>query len=867
MANVTNKNNDNTVSSILTSSREKSHQLLSKLFKEMFGEMTNFDKTSFNAWVIERMTDIQRDLAVTMTLEKEEQFLNTCKKMSTARMIGYNYAFNDFNVNPAKGQLSIQMILPTGIKSKDINISSDEVKFFAEDICYMLPGDLVISFDTNGNAQAIRRNEKVFEPGDNVILYSASKVDTEKDNLIFAFSTEVIQLDFVENFFIVKEHQEMTDSVNEIEYDDNFYKIEVWYDVYNEETSKLEKVYLKQVNDFVNENTFSEVYRIELTDNNKLNIILGNGINGKYYAGGKEIKYRIYSTKGNKGNVINPALTVGTGMELNDIPIYANFLVNPVGGRDEFTLLELKDAIRKKIQTPNTIITDNDLKNNLSDILNLKSEETFYKLRRNDPIERILELFIIVKDRNDESNKVIPTNTIDIEANLATIIDNSYNTIKPFFTVESSVTLDENNKEVRTNKIVPSFKSRIPTNSYYSSYYAIKIQKNPLLVNFFNFNANYSLAYEKIYSNTEFNEEVYINSAILERDIFNTSNQYFIRLTLDSLNYKFLENNNLIIKARFFNKSGEKQYEDFIIDFEKVKDAKGNPIHNQYEAKLTSIDIISNSNNLFIKDVYKKEQEFTDGTELWTINTRPYDTEILDSLNCELCIFFNYDMESLVPSTAFQNIRGVRNKLLMSSYRFSDIGFYRNIDEVIYCQSEIDPKNKDVVKIKAIPLYKEDFLMDYKNKDTLNKQINMEKSIKDKISERTELPSRLSLKYFNTYGYSDLYSSLKNVSLKLEFEVSYKNNKIISNTELNEIKSNLIKFIDSINKKDISEDKNIYISDLLSIVKNNPNIIQCRLLNFDDNIFYRKDLSTQFNYVPASLQLDYENIIFTVKSI
>lgn len=857
---------DNT-KSVITTSREKSHLLLTDLFKSQFGELSNFDKTSFNSWIIERLTDIQRDLAITMTLEKEEQFLNTCKNISTARTIGYNYNFTKYNVNPAKGLLSMQLILPYGLKDKVISLKADEVRFYAGDICYMLPGDIDISINSVGSIQAVRRNEKVFNPGDNVILYSGMKVNEDKTELVFAFSTEVIQLDYIDNFFIVADHSEMTQSINELEFDDSFYKIELWYEYYDKEKTKKVKVVLSEVNDFINENNKSEVYKVEITDEGKLNIILGDGINGKYYGSGKQINYRIYTTKGSKGNTIDPDLQVGTGIDLTDIPTYANFLNNPIGGRDEYNLLELKDAIRKQIQTPGTIITDTDLKNNISDILDLTSEETFHKLRRNDPIERILELFVIVKDRESSSNKVIPTNTVDIEVDTSTIIDNNYNTIKPFFVVETSISEDESGKKVRTNKIVPSYKSKNEKNMYYSTYYAIKLQKNPLMVNFFNLNANYNLSCEKTYVNANFNEEVYINSAILERDIFNTSNQYFIRLTLDSLNSNFLENNNLIIKARFLNKNSEKEYEDFILDFEKVKLADGSLDHYSYEAKITSLDVISDNNNLFIKDVYKKEKEYIDGTEDWSINTREFDTEILDSLDCELCIFYNYDTVETISNVHFKNIRGIRNKLLMTTYKFYNINFYRNVDEVVYCQALFNESDKDIIEIKAVPLYEESFINNYENKSILNSQMSVENSIKSKISEKTEFPSRLSLKYFNTYGYSDVYSSLDNVSLKIEFEVSYKNNKVIADSEILEIKNNLIKFIDTINKKDVSEDKNIYLSDLVTIVKNNSNIVQCRVLNYNDNIYFKKEALDNFNYVPTSLQLSPENIIFNIKSI
>lgn len=853
--------------SVVTTSREKSHILISDLFKSTFGDLSNLDKTSFNAWAVERLTDIQRDLAVSMTLEKEEQFLNTCKNISTARLIGYNYNFNSLNAYPAIGMISFKMALPNSFMNQTVTIKADTTKLVAGDIQYLFPGDIDIVSDAKGNIQAVRRTEHIFDPLDNKILYSTSISDLENNQVIFAFSSEVIQLDYDENIFIVENHSQMTNSIIELEYNDNFYKIELWYEYYDTELTKTVSQYLEQVDELVGYNSYSEIFTVEVSDENKIRITLGDGINGKYYAGGKEINYRIYTTKGSSGNTINPSITVGVGMELNDISVNASFISDPIGGKDEYTLLELKDAIRKKIQTPGTIITDTDLKNNLSDILGLTSEETFHKLRRNDPIERILELFLIVKDKTSENNSVvIPTNTLDVEVDLNNIGYTAYNTIKPFFLVES-YNMDDNGTTKRVNRIVPSYKTKSPDNMYYSSYYAIKVQEKPLLVNFFNLSTNYSLNYENTYVNRDQVEEVYINELILERDIFNTSNQYFMRMTLDSLNRNFLKDNTLIIKARFTNIKNDQNYGDFIIDFTRSVDEQGNLSDNIYEAKFTSLDIFSNSNNLFIKDVYKLEQTFTDATEQWSINTNDYETEMVDNVSCEICIFHNFDTGEIISNKSFQNVRGVRTLLLMSSYTVSDINFYQNIDEVFYSPAERSENKDSTIIISDLPLFKDDYIDNYNNRNALIKQMDIEMSLKSKLDNKLEFPSRLSLKYFNTYGYSNLYSSLENVSLLLDFEVSYKNNKPISSSEETEIKDNLIKFIDSINKKDSTEDKNIYLSDLVAIVKNNPNIVQCRVLNYSDNIFYQKNASKEFTFIPASLQLDASNIIFTVKSI
>lgn len=854
--------------SIITTSREKSHLLLTDLFKSQFGELSNFDKTSFNAWIIERLTDIQRDLAITLTLEKEEQFLNTCKKIETARTIGYNYGFSRVNVEAASGMVSFTVMLPLDFKNKKLSLKADTVKMYAGDVTYMFPGDIEIIGNEKGTIQAVRRSEHVFEPVDNTILYSVSNYSSNRDAIMFTFTSEVIQLDYTESSFIVEDHIQMTRSTNEITYDNYYYRIELWYEIYNSDLDVIEKNYLLQVEDFSSYNSKSDVFMLELGEENKLTIILGDGVNGKYFGGGRELKYRIYYTNGSDGNTTNASLDVGTGSDMVDVTTYASFISNPSGGRNEYTLLELKDAIRKRIQTPGTIITDNDLKNTISDLLDLSSEETFHKLRRNDPIERILELFIIVKDRsNSDTEVVIPTNTIDVSINTNVSIDNTYNTIKPFFLIETTSSTTDDGSKLIKNTVIPTYRSRLSYNMYYTNYYAIKYQSNPPMVNFFNLSANLDLAYEKTYVNTNISEEVYINSMILERDIFNINNQYVIRITLDCLNASFLENNTLLVKARFTNNSKDIGYEDFIVDFEKAKKTDGTLETNIYEARITSLDIISDSNRLFIKDVYKKEQEFTDGTEIWSIDSRDFSTQIKDSIDCELCIFYNYDTDTVVDNKSFTNIRGIRNKLLMTSYTITGIPLYTNVDDIVYCQVEEDPNNSNYITIKNMPVYKEEYVSNSANKEALMEQMRVERNIISKLENKTEFPSRVSLKYFNTYGYSDVYSSLDNVSIDLEFEVSYKNNKTISDSEITEIKNNLVKFIDSINKKDSTEDKNIYLSDLVSIVMNNSNIIQCRVLNYTDNIYFKKSFSQDYSYIPTSLQLDPENIRFVVKSV
>lgn len=854
---------------IITSSREKSHQLLSTLFKANFGDLANLDKTSLNAWILERLTDIQRDLSISMTLDVEEKHLNSCKQISSARSIGYQYNFKESNSTPAKGVLSFMITLPIDFINKSLTISADTTKIYAEDITYLLPGDIEITSNKNRYIQAVRRTNHIFETSDNVILFSKSTIDNTNNVIYFVFATEVIQLDFVDSYFIVSDHLQLTNSINDIEFDNNFYKIDLYYNTYNSESTKTERTDLLEVDDLSNYSSLMEVFTTELVDSDKIRITLGDGLNGKYYAAGKEIKYRLFNTMGTDGNVINPTLNIGTSEDLSEYTCVGSFLENPTGGKNEYDLIGLKNAIKNKIQTSDNIITDNDLKNKLSEILGLSTEETFHKLRRNDPIERILDLFAIVKDRTQANVEIIvPTNTLDVELNFETIIENEYNTIKPFFLIEASVRKEDNGGQTVINKFIPTYRTKLDSNIYYSNYYCIKIQKNPLLLNFFNLGVNLNLVYENTYINNTFGEEVYINSAILERDIFTSDNNYNLRITLDALNQTFLKDNNLIIRCRFKNVSTDgRAYDDFFIEFHKAKNEKGELQHNVYESKITSLDIISNSNNLFIKNVFKLEQRFTDNTENWAINTNDFDTEMVDNLECEICIFYNYDTGNVISNPSFENIRDVRTKLLMSTYKIENMSLYQNVDEIIYCQTEYTSPSKENILIKSIPLYKEEYITDINNRTVLNKQMTIEKNIKKAINGKTEFPSRLSLKYFNTYGRSSAYTLLDNVALTLEFEISYKNNKIISSSELQEIKHNLIKFIDSINKKSLTEDRNIYISDLVSIVKLNQNIVQCRLLNFEDNIFFNKSIVETNSYTPTSLQLDSDNIKFVVKSI
>jgi hypothetical protein len=187
----------------------------------------------------------------------------------------------------------------------------------------------------------------------------------------------------------------------------------------------------------------------EITPDNKLNIDLGSGINGKYIPG-ETVKITVYMTKGDLGNIGSQQLKVSSG----DIHIfdYASDgtvvaqLVNPAsvnavltvniergdGGKDPLQGKELRDELIKYIQSRDNLCSETDYRYILDDYFD-DYEVLFKKMKM---CENVFYVYQFFKDRY--KNPIYTTSLSILETDFtSTMIDN--NIYYPEFEVDGEL--------------------------------------------------------------------------------------------------------------------------------------------------------------------------------------------------------------------------------------------------------------------------------------------------------------------------------------------------------------------------------------------------------------------------------------------
>jgi len=841
--------------SLVSSSFEEVQRNLIDLATTHFGTTDiNFYKTGLMAWIINCNADIVSDLALYNTLSFGERFLNTSKFLSSVIEIGDTYGYDFSNAVPADLVVSVAFkidpeieayfdeqnkILKASGKSnvspKPIVLDSRECKFFSNDIDYMLPGTINILKRPDYNWQVVIENNDNFDSKFRPILKSFIK-EVEIGTGVYAkflmFNIDTKQFKITTDYITIGSRIDLAFYEFDLTFVDYFHKIELYYYETDPITQvKYKKFLTKSVNLIQNSPT-DDAFKVNILSENKIRIVLGNGVNGKYYQTGKEIYYDLYTTKGSAGNATKPELKIALPMEMNQYTFYPVALSDAINGKDSPTILEHKENIRKQIQTPKSLITEFDYQNKISSIFGIKENELFTMLRRNDPIERRIDLFLLFNNNSE----MVKTNTLNVSLDVTEIATENTRTIRPFFLVESGKEISDTNDIIQVNKFVPINTKKVANKFYYSNFYAIKIHTTPTYaIDFFDLSTNYELVFKEKYDNKNFAEEIIVNSIKVTRDIFAFETSYTFTLELSASTTDFLKNNNLIVRAFFHNNSKK----NFYLDFTKLIDPLKPEQQNIYVAKLESKDEISDDNYLFVKNVFLKKDETILDYEEWYLDTTGI--ELTDNFAMTLSVMYNYDVPDLINEPLFIKQRDINHKVLLKTITIENINCYFNLKSVYRSdleKQESFSSERLMVNVLHLPLFSNDFINLSANKQfllTFNENLKM---FNDMYLSYNEIPSNLAIKYFNSFGFIDSYKNLDKTQMTLQIEVSFKNNIYIGDVALNSIKDNIISYLTKVNYRPMTDDKNIYISEIISIIMNNADIIQARILNYSDNIFF-----------------------------
>ena len=841
---------------------------LIELTKKYFGvDNINTSKNTFLAYFIETMSNTIADTNLSAAFLFNEQMINSAKFKSNIlkKARDYNYigsrAFPAYIETIVYVELTDDELTSTTGNLSILNLKDRDLKFINNGLVYSLLGDIVIrKVDLKYKVEI--DTSKLALP-----IYNASNMHLELTSSIvpiankpyLAFSTELAQVEIQYKEHYVSDRVFKTYSSIEFEmadgtslYDLNIYLYENGNKIYLTETTIP----------FLGTDRFGYYFGIEEINDSKYAIILDNGINSKFIVNGTKLYIEIYGTNGSKGYVSKPVFTVQTdnSISLNrDLKSSSPYVSTK--GVDELSGVDLKRDVIRYIQSPlnKTVVTKFDIKNVLERLYLNNITMADIIMRRNDPIERVLELYTTII--SDDKLSFLGTNTLPVK------VDESYlaahnGVIKPgvILKVEPSGS-PQDGATIET--------SLYPNKYNYTTNYNTEIITAPTIMasitklNFFNKDFD---VYENLNNSSLLNIDLYCLKVYIDNSTPNEHKFIAIFFSSDANAVKDILNSNPTIasdmKFRIIFENPSNTEDDFYIDLaydNTSPEALASPYIHMTATILTNGEIHSNKLN-YISGV----------TKTGSGSANPYILNKYESIKSYL--YFEDRDPLIIDPNKIENKGALGDYLSVPSNANNytvvtreeltaiDI-FFTNLTE--FFKIAVD-KNEStgVYTLKNMPLF---CYEDYFNPDNSSLIYNVQLEYLElykNIKEVVEMPSVMAVKFRNTYGINENYTinyldgtTEKSSRLKLNIEITRSSGSaMMTPDKFDTIREAIMRLINR------NTDRNIYISDIVDEVqKSIPNLIQVRIININDNIIYKPtmDINNDYpeEYIPSTINI------------
>lgn len=575
-----------------------------------------------------------------------------------------------------------------------------------------------------------------------------------------------------------------------------------------------------------------------LNSSNELEIVFKGGSEGFVPSANSRLMLEIYTTKGSNvpNNFTGTAVfKFGTDDELRKYGIVVSFNpTNILGGADVPSVEKIKQTIIKQLSTCNTIVTESDL-NNYFEILTSLLESvndgkvTFVK-RRDDILRRVFNSYILLRDgevddgsssETDSSfiSKCVPTNTISAYFDASNFIDD-YALIYP------KITLDAN-----TQQYIGRLNDDSTTSDYYFSPFYIFVTLSPVkkIKYIYNLTDNSSTLNVENDNIIFSNEGNYLNPVSCRvfrlLDGSTAESQYHFEFKFSS-NIETLKGENIKIGVNF----GDTTIVDSISDY----DEEYSPDNN----------ILKITANVKLDDT-ANEFKFSDkGMKI-----------LLAGKECE---------ESAKIKLTLANTKNEKNVY----YTDDSLYLFRSLDEIMLSDISVNTKKETLengtekttvtgITIYDIPVVHSSYVNnDHSKQDKFVKQLFTYITLLKENLEKLETSTFFDLKFYNTYGPSQLYNTTTtNVELSLDI---YLNSP--SNSLREEIRSYIRRAVDKSN-----ENGCLKVSQIISLLSKNEtygqyiDYIEFAGLNGTFSQYIEKNFNSEENvrdYPPEWLNLD-----------
>lgn len=844
--------------SLLSASRNKIENNLVAVAQNYFNtEDINTFKSGLLGYLINVMSDSLADNQVYNSFIFDEKFINTAKFRSSVSMNAEDFGYNEGYATPCK----IMAIL--GLKIEDFDTNNTSIDIDPEDISikygnitYSIGGRINLSL-INGKWYAKQVSNNLFPCA--LGLLPSEQVINNEDEKYITFVAELRQITVSYDNLIIPLRTDLLRYYIPISVTNQLYSVNIYTYVNGA------KVYFERLSSFLttDKDLTKYVFLLETIDETSFNIVLDSGEYFKFVASGTELYIEIIETEGTDGYIESPVFNINTDNELINRVIIGYSSVSSTTGSNKLNLLDLKKDVIRYIQTPDdkTIITEFDYVNTISKVMGVYPDDISLLIRRNDPIERRVEIF---SKYTNSDTEFMHSNTINILVDTAVTTLIPHNTLLKYdetlgYAVISNDTVYEQDK------------------IYYRTSFTHKLNISPIET-FSTFNTQFKNVVLDIKERYFVTNGQYL---FFLRETFVThfgEHMIKFRARVSSNNPNALGSDSIMqkVKVRMLLKSTNDTSSLYF-------DLSFNPTSTNktiLEADIETNEEINSSGDMQIKGVYYK----VNNSDTYTL-VDSYDSTkkayLPNMFNIQLFVYFEDKSVEITPTvindgnTIFYNSLGSNNeKFLFSTYATSGtVQLVKNITDVMSTDVIYLEPNKYLIKL--LPLFSAREVDDTKNVNFFRDYYERMTLIKETMKFIKEEPSTVSFKLFNTYGQNTEFSNTDTSNIKLSLEISYNYN-LADQTIFDDIRTVIIAYFKERNTLGLNstiESRNIYLSDIISEVENKINgIIQVRILNRSSNIYFEsalnyKELTSQVikTYVPSIINIKKEDITITVK--
>jgi hypothetical protein len=478
----------------------------------------------------------------------------------------------------------------------------------------------------------------------------------------------------------------------------------------------------------------------------------------------------IYTTKGSTGNIVYSGDVIFRMKEesLRSLPIsvsMVNYQSN--GGSDRPSLTKLKNTIINEISTRDVIVTENDLNNffvvltSLIETVN-DGKITFIK-KRDDILRRIFTSYILLRDGLDINNEtgqfgylsgVIPTNTVSADFQISGNISKAPGTIiqRKSETLEEYEYVPSNALDGSGDYYIIPFYTRIILNPFKKVKYIYNMT-----------NSETGLSYKSITSGSS-DRYIIPSTVYIRRGLegTNASSKY-------NIVFQFVSNFDFASQVSPVN-------DEFVLSFFR----SNNPL-----VAIDNLSFYKNQKLSITSTVNSEDETLYDTLMLFTIDVDSENEEFdfaNETASTDFGTFINLTHDNRVVKLPedvkvvlkFNNI--LSDNLNIEFTSDETLPLFRNLDEIMFSDIiiRVDEDNFITsINVKDIPVIHASFFTDEANYSKLIEQLFAYIELLKQNLGRLESNTFFNLKFFNTYGQSQLYNTLKtNIDLEMDIYVT-----------------------------------------------------------------------------------------------